>query len=107
MYIAMNRFRITPGRGADFEALWANRETFLNEVPGFAGFHLLKGPEHEDHILYASHTVWESEEHFIGWTKSDAFRKAHANAGAPATKALYLGPPQFEGFEAVQEVRKT
>ena len=107
MYIAMNRFRITPGRGADFEALWANRETFLNEVPGFAGFHLLKGPEHEDHILYASHTVWESEEHFIGWTKSEAFRKAHANAGAPATKALYLGPPQFEGFEAVQEVRKT
>ena len=69
MYIAMNRFRIAPGRGADFEALWANRESFLHEVPGFAGFHLLKGPEHDDHTLYASHTVWESEEHFIGWTK--------------------------------------
>ena len=107
MYIAMNRFRIAPGRGADFEALWANRESFLHEVPGFIGFHLLKGPEHDDHTLYASHTVWESEEHFIGWTKSEAFRKAHANAGAASTKALYLGPPQFEGFEAVQEVLKT
>ena len=107
MYIAMNRFRIAPGRGADFETLWANRESFLNEVPGFIGFHLLKGPEHEDHILYASHTVWESEAHFTDWTKSEAFRKAHANAGAPATKSLYLGPPQFEGFQAVLERLKT
>jgi heme-degrading monooxygenase HmoA len=23
-------------------------------------FHLLKGPEAEDHTLYASHTVWEN-----------------------------------------------
>jgi hypothetical protein len=28
--------------------------------PGFVPFHLLKGPEAEDHTLYASHTVWEN-----------------------------------------------
>ncbi|MFZ5559110.1 MAG: antibiotic biosynthesis monooxygenase, partial [Pseudomonadota bacterium] len=32
-------------------------------------------------------------------THSEAFRAAHAGAGQ--TKGLYLGPPQFEGFEAV------
>ncbi len=33
-------------------------------------FHLLKGPEAEDHTLYASHTVWESRAVFEAWTKS-------------------------------------
>ena len=59
----------------------------------------LKGPERDDHILYASHTLWESEDHFTAWTKSEAFRKAHAGAGNRGH--LYLGHPEFEGFETV------
>ena len=104
MYIAMNRFRIAKGAEADFEQIWAERETFLDEVPGFVEFHLLRGPESEEHTLYASHSVWESEDAFAAWTTSEAFRKAHANAGANAggaRKDIYLGPPQFEGFTAV------
>ena len=100
MYIAMNRFRIKKGSEADFEQIWAERETFLDEVPGFKEFHLMRGPEAEDHTLYASHSVWEDEDAFIGWTKSEAFRKAHANAGG-AKKDIYMGPPQFEGFTSV------
>jgi heme-degrading monooxygenase HmoA len=100
MYIAMNRFRIRKGSEADFEHIWAKRETFLDEVPGFKEFHLMRGPEADDHTLYASHSVWEDEDAFIGWTKSEAFRKAHANAGG-AKKDIYLGPPQFEGFTSV------
>lgn len=100
MYIAMNRFRIKKGSEADFEQIWAERETFLDEVPGFKDFHLMRGPEAEDHTLYASHSVWEDEDAFIGWTKSEAFRKAHANAGG-AKKDIYMGPPQFEGFTSV------
>ena len=100
MYVAMNRFRIRKGSEADFEQIWAERETFLDEVPGFKEFHLLRGPEAEDHTLYASHSVWEDEDAFIGWTKSEAFRKAHANAGG-AKKDIYLGPPQFEGFTSI------
>ena len=105
MYIAMNRCRIKPGEEAAFEAIWRERETYLDEVPGFQSFHLLKGPAAEDHTLYASHSVWESQTAFEAWTRSEAFRKAHANAGA-ARKDIYLGPPRFEGFESVldQEV---
>jgi heme-degrading monooxygenase HmoA len=101
MFIAMNRFRVVRGEESRFEEVWANRERHLTEVPGFVAFKLLRGPEHEDHTLFASHTLWESKEAFEAWTRSDAFRKAHASAGA--NKDMYLGPPQFEGFEVVQE----
>jgi hypothetical protein len=49
--------------------------------------------------LYASHTVWESHDHFVDWTKSQNFRDAHKNAGT--NKGMYAGHPQFEGFESV------
>ena len=100
MYIAMNRFPVRLGSEAAFETMWAERETFLDTVPGFKAFHLLKGPEAEDHVVYASHSVWESEAAFIAWTKSEAFRQAHARA-AGSPRDLYLGPPRFEGFTAV------
>jgi hypothetical protein len=35
---------------------------------GFVKFHLLKGPEVEDHTLYASHTVWKDRATFEAWT---------------------------------------
>jgi heme-degrading monooxygenase HmoA len=105
LFIAMNRFRIVLGEEAEFERIWAERDTHLHEVPGFVEFHLLRGPEHADHTLYASHTVWQSRQHFEDWTHSDAFRKAHAQAGG-AKKDIYLGPPAFEGFEAVQTITR-
>ena len=100
MYLAMNRFRIAPGAEADFEAVWANRETHLDAVPGYREFHLVRGPSHADHTLYATHTVWDSEAAFQDWTRSEAFRAAHKNAGDNRT--LYLGHPEFEGFTVVQ-----
>ncbi|NRB71119.1 MAG: antibiotic biosynthesis monooxygenase [Xanthomonadales bacterium] len=97
MYIAMNRFKIVPGKEEDFEEVWATRDTHLDQVPGYVEFRLLRGPEHEDHTLYASHTIWESEAAFRDWTRSEAFKAAHRNAGD--NRGLYLGHPQFEGFQ--------
>lgn len=99
MYIAMNRFRIALGKEQDFIDIWKNRETHLDEVPGFQEFHLLQGPSDETATLFSSHAVWDSAEDFENWTRSEAFRKAHARAGG--SKDIYLGPPQFEGFEVV------
>ena len=78
MFIAMNRFKVRKGSEHDFEQVWLTRDSHLNDVPGFIAFHLLKGPEHDDHVLYASHTLWRSEAAFLDWTRSDAFRKAMA-----------------------------
>ncbi len=99
MFIAMNRFKVAKGREAEFEAVWTGRESHLEGVPGFKEFRLLKGPANADHTLYASHSVWASEAAFRDWTKSEAFRAAHAQAGD--NKDLYLGPPDFEGFAPV------
>jgi heme-degrading monooxygenase HmoA len=44
--------------------------------------------------------VWKNRATFEAWTKSEAFRAAHARAGE--NKPLYLGHPQFEGFETIQ-----
>ena len=101
MFIAMNRFQINAGHEAEFETVWRNRDSGLKQVPGFQSFHLLKGPVDKDTgcTLYASHTIWESRDHFENWTKSEHFRKAHRNAGD--TREMYSGSPQFEGFETV------
>lgn len=97
MFIAMNRFRIAPGREDEFIEIWKTRDSHLEGVPGFREFHLLRGPSTDEHSLFASHSVWDSRAAFEDWTRSEAFRKAHANAGQ--ARDIYLGPPQFEGFE--------
>jgi heme-degrading monooxygenase HmoA len=99
MFIAMNRFRIAPGREEAFETLWRERESHLGGVPGFREFHLLRGARSDEATLYASHSVWDSRTAFEEWTESENFRKAHARARAP--KGTYLEHPQFEGFEVV------
>jgi heme-degrading monooxygenase HmoA len=69
---------------------------------GFVPFHLLDGPEADDHTLYASHAVWENRAAFEAWTKPEAFRAAHSRAGD--NKPPYLDHPQFEGFEVRQTI---
>ena len=100
-YIAMNRFKVRLESTADFEAMWKARESRLNELDGFQEFRLLKGPEGEGYRLYSSHVIWDSEDDFRAWTKSEQFRDAHKNAGNKGTQSALMGPPQFEGFETV------
>ncbi|MGB3719630.1 MAG: antibiotic biosynthesis monooxygenase [Hyphomicrobiaceae bacterium] len=104
MYIAMNRFKVAKGSEEAFEKHWLSRESYLHEMPGFIVFHLLRGPEREDHTLYSSHTVWRSYADFENWTKSEQFHKSHARAGS-SVRPLYLGHPEFEGFHVIQEVK--
>lgn len=106
MFIAMNWFKVKTGSEASFEHVWTSRETYLERVPGFVEFHLLKGPEADDYTLYASHTIWQSRASFEAWTKSAEFRAAHARAGNETTGSLYLEHPKFEGFEVRQTVAR-
>ena len=103
MFIAMNRFKVVKGSEEAFENVWLTRESYLDRLPGFVEFHLLRGPVAEDHTLYSSHTIWETKAAFENWTKSDEFRASHARASNSSPSApLYLGHPQFEGFEVIQ-----
>jgi heme-degrading monooxygenase HmoA len=102
MFIAMNRFRVARGQEERFERVWTERDTHLSGVPGFVEFHLLRGPTTDEHTLFASHSVWASRAAFEDWTRSQAFRDAHRNAGEHG--GMYLGHPQLELFEVVQTV---
>jgi heme-degrading monooxygenase HmoA len=105
MFIAMNRFRVAKGSEAAFEQVWLSRDSHLDKVPGFVEFHLLKGPTPRiirSMRLTPSGTAARAA--FEAWTNSEAFRAAHRSAGD--NKPLYLGHPQFEGFEVRQTVER-
>lgn len=97
MFIAMNHFKVVPGREADFERGWRERETYLDGVDGFLAFHLLKG---DDEGEYISHTMWTSRDAFLAWAQSDAFRRAHAD-GMP--EGIIEGHPRAKFYDAVVE----
>jgi heme-degrading monooxygenase HmoA len=99
MYIAMNRFKIVKGKETEFENIWKNRDSHIEGVEGFKEFNLIKGNIEDSFTLYASHSVWESENDFLNWTKSEKFRLAHKGAGNHSE--IYIGHPVFEGFKVV------
>lgn len=100
-FIAMNRFRVRPDSTDIFESFWKERQSRLKEVKGFQEFRLLKGPEKDGCRLYSSHVIWDSQEDFEAWTRSEQFRDAHKNAGNSASKNAVMGHPEFEGFETL------
>lgn len=95
MFIAMNQFRVAPGQGEEFERIWRERETYLNEVPGFLHFALLRGDAEGEYI---SHSTWASREAFVAWTESDAFRRGHAQG---SLMGVLQGPPQVRLYDVV------
>jgi len=107
----MNRFKVLPEAATSFEQMWLNRESRLPEVPGFLSFHMLRGPQQEDHILFSSYTLWASREAFEAWTKSPQFASAHKAAASktageqqPEKQPMTIGSSQFEGFEVLQVI---
>src|SRR5262249_51130530 len=101
MFIAMNRFRVKRGAEEAFEKVWLSRDSYLDRVPGFVEFHLLKGPEAEDHTLYSSHTVWQSKQAFEAWTKSEEFRASHARVTRRLGRSIW----SIRGLKASKYVK--
>lgn len=95
MFIAMNRFQVTEGRGADFEELWRSRDSYLKQVPGFRHFQLLRGDTAGEYI---SHSTWESRAAFEAWAQSDEFRRAH---GSRPSEGVLAEHPRVSFYEVV------
>ena len=100
MYIAMNRFRIAPGREDDFETVWRERKSYLDQVAGFRSFRLLRGAPGDQETLFVSHSTWDSRAAFEAWTNSEEFTKAHRQGRTP--EGVVLAHPEFEGYEVVE-----
>ena len=95
MFVAMNCFRVLAEREHDFESLWRDRETYLQEVPGFVEFALLRSDEEGDYISYS---VWRDRTSFEEWARSEAFAKGHAQG---SLAGILAGPPQLGLYQAV------
>ena len=98
-FIAMNNFQVATDQAAHFEARWQRRRSYLQEVPGFMQFQLLRGEVEDDRVHYVSHSTWVSRAAFEAWTQSDNFAQAHR--GEPLPKGMVLGPPRVELFDVV------
>ena len=117
-YVATNRFAVRSGKGAKFEARWANRKSRLSELQGFKYFHLMRRVTLDDETgtntydegdasdgsnmgNYVSFTIWEKKSDFSAWRKGEAFKEAHGGTSIGAfmstmiSSALILkGPPR-------------
>jgi heme-degrading monooxygenase HmoA len=100
MFIAMNRFKVNAGREADFENMWRSRETYLDQVPGFVAFALLRGDLKDGITDFISHSSWRSRADFEAWTQSEQFRAGHAQGSVAGVLA---GHPEVSLYEAVIE----
>jgi heme-degrading monooxygenase HmoA len=97
MFIAMNNFKVAPGKEAEFEQIWKTRDTYLHDVPGIVRFALLRGDGEGE---YVSHSTWESRDAFIAWTQSEAFVAGHRQG---SLMGILAGPPQVKLYESVLE----
>jgi heme-degrading monooxygenase HmoA len=95
MFIAMNNFKVAPGKAEEFERIWRERETYLKDVPGIIRFALLRGDAEGEYI---SHSTWESRDAFLAWTQSPAFAAGHRGG---SLMGVLQGPPAVKLYEAV------
>jgi len=98
-YIAMNNFQVAAAQAELFEERWRRRRSYLQDVPGFETFQLLRGETQDGVIHYVSHSTWASHQAFIDWTHSESFVQAHR--GEPLPKGMVQGPPHLECFHVV------
>ena len=95
MFVAMNNFKVAGDRTADFERIWRERESYLQEVPGFVQFALLKADAEGEYI---SHSTWQDRDAFVAWTQSEAFAAGHRQG---SLMGVLEGPPQLSTYEAL------
>jgi len=95
MFIAMNNFKVAAGKEADFERTWRERQSYLQGVPGFVQFCLLRADAPGEYI---SHSTWESREAFTAWTQSEAFAQGHRQG---SLMGVLEGPPQLKTYDAL------
>ena len=112
-YIAMNRFRVKPGREAAYEKRWADRKSQLGLREGFRFFCMLRradgfGPPPEDDVNFISCTIWESKDNFDAWRTGDAFKEAHGGGTIGGIASMLLatarntkGKPKLASWEGL------
>lgn len=98
-FVAINHITCAPEYLERFEMLFKSRAGAIDHLPGFNGMEVLKPNGEDGPYLVVSH--WDSEAHFQGWMKSDAFAEGHRRAFADLKAAAERGekPPMHSQFK--------
>merc|ERR1719160_181167 len=93
VFIAMNRFSVSPGSETAFEERFAARESALSTYDGFKYFLLLRRDgKDEDGFTHSTWSVWRDRAAFDAWKTSES-REGHPRQSMcgrrclPSTKA--------------------
>lgn len=98
MFVVMNRIPVRTEFGEAFEERFRQRAGAVDRMPGFIRTMVLRPENGED--PYVVLTMWESKEHYIAWTQSEAFQQGHSRPGRLPQEA-YRGPSRLETFSTV------
>jgi heme oxygenase (mycobilin-producing) len=110
MFVVTNRIPVAPGFERDFEERFRNRAHLIDRAPGFLRNLIMRPVSRRydpasdtwrhtaEQGHYLVQTYWQSEQAFWDWTRSEAFRIAHANR-PPAE--MFAGPNVLEIHEVV------
>ncbi len=108
MFLVTNRLQIAKGFERELEERFQHRAKLIEREPGFVRMVVLRPiderPNRETGArepvaepgVYQIQTWWKSEDDFWAWTRSESFRKAHAEKPNPA---MYRGPAALEMHE--------
>lgn len=96
MITVANRIQVAPENAEAFESAFRQRAGHVDETPGFVRNQVLRPTrEGEPYVVL---TTWRSREAFEAWTRSESFKKAHANAGSTPT-----GKSRLEIHQIIQD----
>ncbi|HEY8418177.1 MAG TPA: antibiotic biosynthesis monooxygenase [Limnochordales bacterium] len=95
MYVVMNRIPVQPAYAQAFEERFRQRAGAVDRMPGFIRTLVLRPDNEED--PYVVLTLWESKDHYLAWTQSEAFQQGHARSGTLPREA-FRGRNKLEGF---------
>lgn len=92
VFVSMNRFTVAPGREAEFEQRWANRESSLQGLPGFRFFQLMRRDQSpDDDVNYISMAAWDDRAAFDNWRSGKGFKNAHGGGAKAAQDGSSAG----------------
>ncbi|ACO04235.1 MAG TPA: antibiotic biosynthesis monooxygenase [Persephonella sp.] len=108
MIVIMTKFFVNPKHREDFKkrAIEGFGEKGIKGQKGFIKMNVLEPKNFEGmppNDVFIIETYWESEEDFIRFTESEAFKKAHEE---PPPKEWFTTFPVVEVYEVIKEVKE-
>lgn len=105
MIVVANRIPVTEEYEDEFEERMESRLGLVDDTPGFIRNVVLRPLRSEPSkaATYVIMTFWQDLQSFEAWTRSESFKKAHANR---PPKAMFSGPSTLEIHEVIQDTAR-